>query len=69
MSEVNLIIIFSVVTNSVARILRSEGEVTQMCTPGEDSIIIVGTVHGSINLYDLKEFENSNRGLSELDYD
>jgi hypothetical protein len=27
-SEINLIIIFSVVSNSVMRILRSEGEVT-----------------------------------------
>lgn len=64
-----MIIVFSVVTNSILRILRSESEVTQICTPGEDSILIVGTILGSINLYDMKEFEGSNRGLSELDYD
>ena len=29
-----------------------------MCTPGEESIIIVGTIHGSITLYDLKEFDS-----------
>lgn len=61
---------FSVISNSVIRILRSESEVTQICTPGDDSILIAGTVHGSINLYDLKEFEaTANRGLSEMDYD
>ncbi len=68
-SEVNIIIVYSVVTNTVLRILRSESEVTQICTPGEDSILIVGTILGSINLYDMKEFEGSNRGITELDYD
>ena len=29
-----------------------------MCTPGEDSLLIVGTVLGSINLYDLNEFDS-----------
>ena len=73
MTEVNLIIVFNVISNSVVRILGSESEVTQICTPGDDSILIVGTVLGSINLYDLKEFEasggNGRGGAHELDFD
>ena len=69
-TEVNLVIVFNVISNSVIRILGSESEVTQICTPGDDSILIVGNVLGSINLYDLKEFEGSgNRGSNELDFD
>ena len=40
-----------------------------MCTPGDDNILIVGTIHGSIALYDLKEFESLNRTSEDLDYD
>jgi len=43
----------------VLRILRSEAEVTAMCTPADDSVLIVGTSVGTINLYDLQDFENS----------
>jgi hypothetical protein len=38
-----------------------------MCTPGDDGLFIVGTVLGSIYLYDLAEFESSRE--EELDYD
>lgn len=48
------------------RVLRSESEVTQICTPGDDSIILAGTIHGSLLLYDLKEFDSNNR--NEDDY-
>jgi hypothetical protein len=41
----------------ILRLLRCESEVTQMCTPADDGILIVGTVIGSINLYDLNEFD------------
>lgn len=40
-----------------------------MCTPGDDNILIVGTIHGSIALYDLKEFESQSRTNEDLDYD
>lgn len=40
-----------------------------MCTPGDDSILIIGTVHGSIQLYDLKEFDLSNARNEELNYE
>jgi hypothetical protein len=39
-----------------------------MCTPGDDSILIVGTIHGSISLYDLKEFDSKSRG-DDLNYE
>jgi len=39
--------------------LRSEAEVTAMCTPADDNLLLVGTVVGSINLYDLKDFEST----------
>ena len=39
-----------------------------MCTPGDDSILIVGTIHGSISLYDLKELDTQSR-IDDLDYE
>lgn len=42
-----------------------------MCTPADDGILIVGTVIGSINLYDLNEFDSSmqQQRADEHDYD
>ncbi len=40
-----------------------------MCTPGDDSIIILGTIHGSIQLYDLKEFDMGNARNEELNFE
>jgi len=40
-----------------------------MCTPGDDSILIIGTVHGSLMLYDLKEFDMGNARNEELDFE
>ena len=40
-----------------------------MCTPGDDTILIIGTVHGSIQLYDLKEFDLGNARNDELNYE
>lgn len=39
-----------------------------MCTPADDSILLAGTIVGSINLYDLKDFDSSNYRLDDLDY-
>lgn len=39
-----------------------------MCTPADDNILIIGTVVGTINLYDLKDFETDQYRLDELDY-
>ena len=65
-----MIIIFSVSTNMVLRILRCEAEITQICTPGEDSLLIAGTILGSLYLYDLNEFDQMMQSRSEeLDYD
>lgn len=66
---VNIVIVFSVITNSPIRIVRSESEITQMCTPGDDSLLIVGTLHGSLQLYDLKQFDYGNPRNDELDYE
>jgi hypothetical protein len=30
-----------------------------MCTPGDDSILIVGTILGSLCLFDTNEFESA----------
>lgn len=40
-----------------------------MCTPGDDTILIAGTVHGSINLYDLKELDMGNVRNEEFNYE
>lgn len=68
--EVSLIVVYSVSTNMILRLLRCESEVTQMCTPGDDGLLIVGTILGSINLYDLTEFDSSSSlRTEEVDYD
>jgi len=54
-----LIVVYSVATNMVLRLLRCESEVSQMCTPGDDGLLIVGTVLGSLYLFDLNEFDSS----------
>jgi len=54
-----VIVLYSVSTNMILRMMRCEAEVTNMCTPGDDGILIVGTVLGSLYLYDLNEYESS----------
>ena len=39
-----------------------------MCTPGDDKLLLAGTVVGTINLYDLKDFESNTYRQDELDY-
>ena len=39
-----------------------------MCTPADDSILLAGTIVGSINLFDLKDYQTSSYRLDELDY-
>lgn len=39
-----------------------------MCTPADDNILIVGTTVGSIDLYDLKEYDTSPFRNDNLDY-
>lgn len=64
----NLIIIYSVNANQVLRILRCEGEVSCMCTPADDNVLLVGTTVGSICLFDLNDFESGSFRQDELDY-
>lgn len=66
--SINIIIVFSVTANQILRIFRSEAEVTQMCTPADDTILLAGTIVGSINLFDLKDYQTSSYRLDELDY-
>ena len=56
---INIVIVYSTTANQVLRILWAESEVTKMCTPADDQILIVGTVVGSICLYDLTDFESA----------
>ena len=67
--QVSLVVIYSVSTNRMLRILRCESDVTQMCTPGDDSLFIVGTILGSLYLYDINEFESSQERLEDLDFE
>ena len=57
--SVYMIIVYSTTANQVLRILWAESEVTQMCTPADDQILIVGNTVGSICLYDLTDFESA----------
>lgn len=40
-----------------------------MCTPGDDGLLILGTILGSLCLYDLNEFDSTLQRIDELDYD
>ena len=53
------------------RILKSESEVTAMCTPADDNLLMVGTSVGSILLFDLQDFESNSYSsiIDELDYE
>ena len=66
--QVNLVVVFQVTIQKPLRIFRCESEVTQICTPGDDTLLIVGTNVGSIALFDIKEYESSNYRLDEVDY-
>ena len=50
------------------RILSSESEVTSMCTPADDTILIVGTTVGSICLFDMSDFECATVPYDFLNY-
>jgi len=67
--QIAVVVVYSVSTNNMLRILRCDAEVTQMCTPGDDSLFIVGTALGSIYLYELNEFDSSQPRAEELDYE
>lgn len=67
--QIAVVVLYSVSTNMILRMMRCEAEVTQMCTPGDDGILIVGTCLGSLYLYDLNEYESSSQRIDELDYD
>lgn len=66
---VHLIILYSVTANQVLRIMKSEGEVTKMCTPADEQILIVGTDVGSLSLYDLTAFESAGLKQDFFDYE
>ena len=61
---------YSVTAKQVLRILKCDsGEIISMCTPADDNILIVGTTLGTINLYDLSNFDNANAiREDDLDY-
>lgn len=49
--------------------MKSESEVTKMCTPADDQILIVGTDVGSLSLFDLTAFEASGLKNDFFDYE
>ena len=57
--EISIIVLYSVSTNMIMRLFRCDSEVTQMCTPGDDAILIAGTILGTLCLYDINEFESA----------
>jgi len=48
LANYTLILVFSVSAKHCASYIRNDSTVTQMCTPGDDTILIAGTVHGSV---------------------
>ena len=49
--------------------MKSESEVTQMCTPADDQLLIAGTDVGSLCLYDLTAFETAGLQQDFFDYE
>lgn len=64
-----LIIVYSVAANQVLRILKSESEVTRVCTPADEQILLAGTSVGSLALYDLSAFETAGITGDFFDYE
>lgn len=64
-----LIVVYSITANQVLRILKVESEVRQMCTPGDDQILIAGTSVGSLVLFDLQDFESATVKQNLFDYE
>jgi len=64
----HLVVVYSVTANQVLRILSAESEVTSMCTPADDTILIVGTSVGSICLFDMSDFELATVPFEFLNY-
>ena len=48
--------------------MKSESEVTQLCTPANDQLLIAGTSVGSLVLYDLAAFETAGLKQDFFDY-
>ena len=57
---VYLILIYSVETQEYSAILQCDQEVVQMCTNGSPTLLIVGTIVGSLLLFDLKNVIDGN---------
>ena len=66
---VYLVLVFQVAANSVLRIMKAESEVTAMCTPADDQLLIIGTDVGSLCLYDLAAFETAGLEKDFFDYE
>jgi len=49
--------------------MKSDTEVTKMCTPADDQILIVGTDVGSLALYDLTAFGTAGLKQDFFDYE
>lgn len=51
--------VYSIVTRKFTSILSCEQEVSQICTNGTSDILIVGTIMGSLYLYDLNNLNTN----------
>jgi len=67
--QFSTVIVFSSTANTILRILRSDCEITQMCTPGDDRVLLCGTNIGSILLFDLQDVETSSSTMPREDMD
>jgi hypothetical protein len=47
-------VVYLVETNKYQTLIQCEHEISAMCTPGSDYLLIVGTTLGSVLMYDLK---------------
>ena len=64
-----LVMVYSIVTQKFVSILSCEQEVSQICTNGTTDILIVGTVMGSLYLYDLNNLNTNPNQAMHYNYE
>ena len=63
-----LVLVYSIVTRKFISILQCEQEVSQICTNGSTDILIVGTIMGSLYLFDLNNLNTNPNQATHYDY-
>ena len=61
--------VYSIVTRKFVSILQCEQEISQICTNGSTDILIVGTIMGSLYLFDLNNLNTNPNQAIQYNYE